>query len=161
MKLTKPETRAVAIDSSYTRYFLSIVKCLFWAIKKARFRVAGPINVKLDCFFLLQSDKKRDSTTVVTNEIVSCTSCGPNPCTHTANNGCAAEVTIVLLANDVSLCNKVFFILTIDVFLYLCISHQTIVSISHYLIVVLIHFRKNLYNKYVFAWIIVSFFYYY
>ncbi|KAK9720680.1 Neurotransmitter-gated ion-channel transmembrane region [Popillia japonica] len=38
------------------------------------------------------SDKKRDSTTVVTNEIVSCTSCGPNPCTHTANNGCAAEV---------------------------------------------------------------------
>ncbi|KAI4457502.1 neurotransmitter gated ion channel [Holotrichia oblita] len=46
--------------------------------------------------FLLQSDKKRDSTTVVTNEIVSCTSCGPNPCTHTANNGCAAEVTTVL-----------------------------------------------------------------
>ncbi|KAF7988203.1 hypothetical protein HCN44_007697 [Aphidius gifuensis] len=26
------------------------------------------------------------------NEIISCTNCGPNPCTHTANNGCAAEV---------------------------------------------------------------------
>ncbi|XP_033215143.1 glutamate-gated chloride channel isoform X17 [Belonocnema kinseyi] len=26
------------------------------------------------------------------NEIVACTNCGPNPCTHTANNGCAAEV---------------------------------------------------------------------
>ncbi|XP_021942428.1 glutamate-gated chloride channel alpha isoform X3 [Zootermopsis nevadensis] len=26
------------------------------------------------------------------NEIVSCTNCGPNPCTHTANNGCATEV---------------------------------------------------------------------
>ncbi|XP_044259909.1 glutamate-gated chloride channel isoform X18 [Tribolium madens] len=35
-------------------------------------------------------DKKRDSTGVA-NEIVSCTNCGPNPCTHTANNGCAAE----------------------------------------------------------------------
>ncbi|CAH0559660.1 unnamed protein product [Brassicogethes aeneus] len=39
-----------------------------------------------------QGDKKRDSTTVNANEIVSCTNCGPNPCTHTANNGCAAEV---------------------------------------------------------------------
>ncbi|XP_049821057.1 glutamate-gated chloride channel isoform X2 [Aethina tumida] len=37
-------------------------------------------------------DKKRDST--VANEIVSCTNCGPNPCTHAANNGCAAEVNI-------------------------------------------------------------------
>ncbi|XP_043481558.1 glutamate-gated chloride channel isoform X11 [Leptopilina heterotoma] len=26
------------------------------------------------------------------NEIVACTNCGPNPCTHTATNGCAAEV---------------------------------------------------------------------
>ncbi|XP_023317126.1 glutamate-gated chloride channel isoform X17 [Trichogramma pretiosum] len=26
-----------------------------------------------------------------TNEIVSCTNCGPNPCTHTANNGCNTE----------------------------------------------------------------------
>ncbi|XP_058808138.1 glutamate-gated chloride channel isoform X7 [Phymastichus coffea] len=26
------------------------------------------------------------------NEIVTCTNCGPNPCTHAANNGCAAEV---------------------------------------------------------------------
>ncbi|KAJ8922063.1 hypothetical protein NQ315_008704 [Exocentrus adspersus] len=37
---------------------------------------------------LTRGDKKRDSTTVP-NEIVSCTSCGPNPCTHAANNGCA------------------------------------------------------------------------
>ncbi|XP_050308538.1 glutamate-gated chloride channel isoform X4 [Anthonomus grandis grandis] len=37
-------------------------------------------------------DKKRESTTVVANEIVTCQNCGPNPCTHT-NNGCpAAEV---------------------------------------------------------------------
>ncbi|NP_001107777.1 pH-sensitive chloride channel precursor [Tribolium castaneum] len=40
---------------------------------------------------VIQGDKKRDSTGVA-NEIVSCTNCGPNPCTHTANNGCAAEV---------------------------------------------------------------------
>ncbi|XP_071050944.1 glutamate-gated chloride channel isoform X11 [Onthophagus taurus] len=40
---------------------------------------------------VIQSDKKRD-TAVVTNEIVSCTACGPNPCTHTANNGCTTEV---------------------------------------------------------------------
>ncbi|XP_043285169.1 glutamate-gated chloride channel isoform X9 [Venturia canescens] len=26
------------------------------------------------------------------NEIIACTNCGPNPCTHTATNGCAAEV---------------------------------------------------------------------
>ncbi|KAF2893847.1 hypothetical protein ILUMI_12326 [Ignelater luminosus] len=35
-------------------------------------------------------DKKRDTT--IPNEIVSCTTCGANPCTHTANNGCATEV---------------------------------------------------------------------
>ncbi|KAL1132802.1 hypothetical protein AAG570_010754, partial [Ranatra chinensis] len=35
-------------------------------------------------------DKKGDRGT--TNEIVTCTNCGPNPCTHTANNGCATEV---------------------------------------------------------------------
>ncbi|XP_015184148.1 PREDICTED: glutamate-gated chloride channel isoform X12 [Polistes dominula] len=26
------------------------------------------------------------------NEIVTCTNCGPNPCTHTATNGCTAEI---------------------------------------------------------------------
>ncbi|XP_017779759.1 PREDICTED: glutamate-gated chloride channel isoform X13 [Nicrophorus vespilloides] len=35
-----------------------------------------------------QSDKKRETASVA-NEIVSCTTCGPNPCTHAANNGCA------------------------------------------------------------------------
>ncbi|XP_056638617.1 glycine receptor subunit alpha-2 isoform X7 [Diorhabda sublineata] len=33
-----------------------------------------------------QNNKKRDS--MVPNEIITCTNCGPNPCTHTANNGC-------------------------------------------------------------------------
>ncbi|XP_063226577.1 glutamate-gated chloride channel isoform X18 [Bacillus rossius redtenbacheri] len=38
-----------------------------------------------------QGDKnKRD--TLGANEIVTCTNCGPNPCTHSANNGCATEV---------------------------------------------------------------------
>lgn len=37
-----------------------------------------------------QGDKKRE--TAVPNEIVSCTNCGPNPCTHTTNNGCPSEV---------------------------------------------------------------------
>ncbi|XP_031333216.1 glutamate-gated chloride channel isoform X4 [Photinus pyralis] len=37
-----------------------------------------------------QGDKKRE--TAIPNEIVSCTTCGANPCTHTANNGCATEV---------------------------------------------------------------------
>ncbi|XP_030761973.1 glycine receptor subunit alpha-4 isoform X10 [Sitophilus oryzae] len=37
-----------------------------------------------------QGDKKRDSTTVP-NEIGTCPSCGPSPCSHT-NNGCPTEV---------------------------------------------------------------------
>ncbi|KAJ1528014.1 hypothetical protein ONE63_007938 [Megalurothrips usitatus] len=35
-------------------------------------------------------DKKEGSTGP--SEIVSCTNCGPNPCTHPANNGCVTEV---------------------------------------------------------------------
>ncbi|XP_034247658.1 glutamate-gated chloride channel isoform X7 [Thrips palmi] len=35
-------------------------------------------------------DKKEGST--APSEIVSCTNCGPNPCTHPANNGCVTEV---------------------------------------------------------------------
>ncbi|XP_066582465.1 glutamate-gated chloride channel isoform X13 [Prorops nasuta] len=45
-----------------------------------------------------QGKKKREGGAVVSggqqtgpNEIVSCTNCGPNPCTHTATNGCTAE----------------------------------------------------------------------
>ncbi|KAJ3667028.1 hypothetical protein Zmor_002438 [Zophobas morio] len=49
-----------------------------------------------------RGDKKRDSTGVA-NEIVSCTNCGPNPCTHTANNGCAAEVKFTQSSRFVSL----------------------------------------------------------
>ncbi|XP_031777679.1 pH-sensitive chloride channel isoform X16 [Nasonia vitripennis] len=52
-----------------------------------------------------QGEKKREGSATATggggasggasggpNEIVTCTNCGPNPCTHTATNGCAAEV---------------------------------------------------------------------
>ncbi|XP_072766179.1 pH-sensitive chloride channel 1 isoform X3 [Anoplolepis gracilipes] len=44
-----------------------------------------------------QGKKKREggATTGATtgaNEIVTCTNCGPNPCTHTATNGCTAEL---------------------------------------------------------------------
>ncbi|KAJ8880179.1 hypothetical protein PR048_016645 [Dryococelus australis] len=40
---------------------------------------------------MCEGDKnKRD--TLGANEIVTCTNCGPNPCTHSANNGCATEV---------------------------------------------------------------------
>ncbi|XP_076241274.1 pH-sensitive chloride channel 1 isoform X5 [Calliopsis andreniformis] len=31
-------------------------------------------------------------TTTGPNEIITCTNCGPNPCTHTATNGCTAEL---------------------------------------------------------------------
>ncbi|XP_076678538.1 pH-sensitive chloride channel 1 isoform X2 [Andrena cerasifolii] len=31
------------------------------------------------------------------NEIVTCTNCGPNPCTHTATNGCTAETLLFQL----------------------------------------------------------------
>ncbi|XP_071050936.1 glutamate-gated chloride channel isoform X3 [Onthophagus taurus] len=57
--------------------------------------IQGPIQQEQLSRFcerpVASSDKKRD-TAVVTNEIVSCTACGPNPCTHTANNGCTTEV---------------------------------------------------------------------
>ncbi|XP_066582459.1 glutamate-gated chloride channel isoform X7 [Prorops nasuta] len=49
--------------------------------------------------------KKREGGAVVSggqqtgpNEIVSCTNCGPNPCTHTATNGCTAEVILQFLS---------------------------------------------------------------
>ncbi|CAG2056185.1 unnamed protein product [Timema podura] len=43
----------------------------------------------------LAGDKnKRD--TAGPNEIVTCTNCGPNPCTHSANNGCATEIRSVI-----------------------------------------------------------------
>ncbi|XP_063226569.1 glutamate-gated chloride channel isoform X13 [Bacillus rossius redtenbacheri] len=41
---------------------------------------------------LLGDKNKRD--TLGANEIVTCTNCGPNPCTHSANNGCATEVCV-------------------------------------------------------------------
>ncbi|XP_034948070.1 glutamate-gated chloride channel isoform X15 [Chelonus insularis] len=44
-----------------------------------------------------QGEKKREGGNTTgggngPNEIITCTNCGPNPCTHTATNGCAAEV---------------------------------------------------------------------
>lgn len=51
---------------------------------------------------LSQGKKKREGGTTTggatgPNEIVTCTNCGPNPCTHTATNGCTAEVSRGLL----------------------------------------------------------------
>lgn len=48
---------------------------------------------------LSQGEKKREGGNTAgtgpgANEIIACTNCGPNPCTHTATNGCAAEVCI-------------------------------------------------------------------
>ncbi|XP_057341228.1 glutamate-gated chloride channel isoform X14 [Microplitis mediator] len=45
-------------------------------------------------------EKKREGGNATTgsngpNEIIACTNCGPNPCTHTATNGCAAECCFV------------------------------------------------------------------
>lgn len=44
-------------------------------------------------FYSQKNEKKRDAGGP--NEIVACTSCGGgnSPCTHTANNGCATEVS--------------------------------------------------------------------
>jgi len=42
-------------------------------------------------FVCVQGDKNKRETSGP-NEIVSCTNCSPNPCTHTANNGCSPEV---------------------------------------------------------------------
>ncbi|XP_076630159.1 pH-sensitive chloride channel 1 isoform X25 [Colletes latitarsis] len=49
-----------------------------------------------------QGKKKREGGpptggTTGPNEIVTCTNCGPNPCTHTATNGCTAEVSLFQL----------------------------------------------------------------
>ncbi|XP_025075785.1 glutamate-gated chloride channel-like isoform X1 [Pogonomyrmex barbatus] len=45
---------------------------------------------------ILASPLKREGGTTTggtgPNEIVTCTNCGPNPCTHTATNGCTAEL---------------------------------------------------------------------
>ncbi|XP_076678555.1 pH-sensitive chloride channel 1 isoform X18 [Andrena cerasifolii] len=49
-----------------------------------------------------QGKKKREGGpptggTTGPNEIVTCTNCGPNPCTHTATNGCTAETLLFQL----------------------------------------------------------------
>ncbi|XP_046385906.1 glutamate-gated chloride channel isoform X10 [Ischnura elegans] len=57
--------------------------CLF-------FWVGCPFSLSSRSHICFKGDKKRETSGP--NEIVSCTNCGPNPCTHTANNGCATEV---------------------------------------------------------------------
>ncbi|KAK7872060.1 hypothetical protein R5R35_004554 [Gryllus longicercus] len=52
--------------------------------------VLSRIGIIMASPLVRQGDKgKRDASGP--NEIVSCTNCGPNPCTHSANNGCATE----------------------------------------------------------------------
>ncbi|XP_076241277.1 pH-sensitive chloride channel 1 isoform X8 [Calliopsis andreniformis] len=51
---------------------------------------------------ILASPLKREGgpptgTTTGPNEIITCTNCGPNPCTHTATNGCTAETLLFQL----------------------------------------------------------------
>lgn len=51
----------------------------------------------------MQGEKKRDAGGP--NEIVACTNCGGGsaPCTHSANNGCATEVSFVYLIVTISI----------------------------------------------------------
>lgn len=64
----------------------------------------------MHAFVCVQGDKNKRETSGP-NEIVSCTNCGPNPCTHTANNGCATEVcysesSIINIVSAVVICCK-------------------------------------------------------
>ncbi|XP_066908836.1 glutamate-gated chloride channel isoform X3 [Halyomorpha halys] len=47
-----------------------------------------------------QGDKKSEGN--ATNDIVTCTMCGPNPCTHSANNGCATENCVTVTSGPFS-----------------------------------------------------------
>ncbi|XP_068081558.1 glutamate-gated chloride channel isoform X2 [Anabrus simplex] len=53
--------------------------------------VLSRIGIIMASPLVRQGDKSKRDTSGP-NEIVSCTNCGPNPCTHSANNGCATEV---------------------------------------------------------------------
>ncbi|XP_049842399.1 glutamate-gated chloride channel isoform X1 [Schistocerca gregaria] len=53
--------------------------------------VLSRIGIIMATPLVRQGDKNKRDTSAP-NEIVTCTNCGPNPCTHSANNGCATEV---------------------------------------------------------------------
>ncbi|XP_011304825.1 glutamate-gated chloride channel isoform X2 [Fopius arisanus] len=73
------------------------------------------------------------------NEIIACTNCGPNPCTHTATNGCAAECCFVQVrkkepphpirvAKTIDVIARVLFPIAYSVFLVFFFYHYKGVS---------------------------------
>ncbi|XP_063988463.1 glutamate-gated chloride channel isoform X17 [Diachasmimorpha longicaudata] len=68
------------------------------------------------------------------NEIIACTNCGPNPCTHTATNGCAAEVRKkepphpIRVAKTIDVIARVLFPIAYSVFLVFFFYHYKGVS---------------------------------
>ncbi|XP_063988459.1 glutamate-gated chloride channel isoform X13 [Diachasmimorpha longicaudata] len=88
--------------------------------------------------------KKREGGNATTggnepNEIIACTNCGPNPCTHTATNGCAAECCFVQVrkkepphpirvAKTIDVIARVLFPIAYSVFLVFFFYHYKGVS---------------------------------
>ncbi|XP_063988449.1 glycine receptor subunit alpha-2 isoform X3 [Diachasmimorpha longicaudata] len=83
--------------------------------------------------------KKREGGNATTggnepNEIIACTNCGPNPCTHTATNGCAAEVRKkepphpIRVAKTIDVIARVLFPIAYSVFLVFFFYHYKGVS---------------------------------
>ncbi|XP_063988460.1 glutamate-gated chloride channel isoform X14 [Diachasmimorpha longicaudata] len=88
---------------------------------------------------LLASPLKREGGNATTggnepNEIIACTNCGPNPCTHTATNGCAAEVRKkepphpIRVAKTIDVIARVLFPIAYSVFLVFFFYHYKGVS---------------------------------
>ncbi|XP_063988462.1 glutamate-gated chloride channel isoform X16 [Diachasmimorpha longicaudata] len=86
-----------------------------------------------------QGTKKREGGNATTggnepNEIIACTNCGPNPCTHTATNGCAAEVRKkepphpIRVAKTIDVIARVLFPIAYSVFLVFFFYHYKGVS---------------------------------
>ncbi|XP_063988461.1 glutamate-gated chloride channel isoform X15 [Diachasmimorpha longicaudata] len=91
-----------------------------------------------------QGTKKREGGNATTggnepNEIIACTNCGPNPCTHTATNGCAAECCFVQVrkkepphpirvAKTIDVIARVLFPIAYSVFLVFFFYHYKGVS---------------------------------
>ncbi|XP_011304915.1 glutamate-gated chloride channel isoform X13 [Fopius arisanus] len=86
-----------------------------------------------------QGTKKREGGNTTAggnepNEIIACTNCGPNPCTHTATNGCAAEVRKkepphpIRVAKTIDVIARVLFPIAYSVFLVFFFYHYKGVS---------------------------------
>ncbi|XP_011304928.1 glutamate-gated chloride channel isoform X15 [Fopius arisanus] len=91
-----------------------------------------------------QGTKKREGGNTTAggnepNEIIACTNCGPNPCTHTATNGCAAECCFVQVrkkepphpirvAKTIDVIARVLFPIAYSVFLVFFFYHYKGVS---------------------------------